>query len=311
MKNAAIASLVFHILLVTLFAIGMKNPFEKTITDQHPLLIEFVQIGEKSAAPKLSPANKELKEPTKKEPEPEPKKPETPTEQTEEVLPKKPEPLQEKPAEKVEPVKEPEPEPKPEPAPIPKKEPEKKPEKKPEPPKKPDKKPDPKDDKKADPKKKDKPKKTEKAANDKAQINLKKDKKPANALDDLLKKVSNDSDSSADHGAPAETVGPVVTATEIDAIRQKIRKCWIVPAGVKGAKDMVVDIRMEIAKDGTVTKADIVDKARANQDTAFRTAAENAQRAVLDPNCNPLPLSKEKYEQWKDLELSFNPKNMF
>jgi len=46
-------------------------------------------------------------------------------------------------------------------------------------------------------------------------------------------------------------------------------------------------------------------------DPDFRTAAENAYRAVLDPNCNPLPLPKERYDEWKDLELSFNPKEMF
>ena len=46
-------------------------------------------------------------------------------------------------------------------------------------------------------------------------------------------------------------------------------------------------------------------------DPDFRIAAENAHRAVLDPKCNPLPLPKEKFDEWKDLELSFNPKDMF
>ena len=74
---------------------------------------------------------------------------------------------------------------------------------------------------------------------------------------------------------------------------------------------MTVDIRMEIAKDGTVTKADIINKNRMNVDGSFRAAAESAQRAVLDPQCNPLPLPKNKYEQWKDLEFSFNPRDMY
>jgi hypothetical protein len=127
-------------------------------------------------------------------------------------------------------------------------------------------------------------------------------------LDSLLKEVDS---SSSEEGSPAENVGEVITATQIDAIRQKIRKCWLVPAGLKGAKDMIVDIKMEIAKDGTVVKAEVVDTGRMAQDTAFRTAAENARRAVLDPQCNPLPLPADKYEQWKDLETSFNPKDMF
>ena len=46
-------------------------------------------------------------------------------------------------------------------------------------------------------------------------------------------------------------------------------------------------------------------------DPDFRIAAENAHGAVLDPKCNPLPLPKEKFDEWKDLELTFNPKDMF
>ena len=68
---------------------------------------------------------------------------------------------------------------------------------------------------------------------------------------------------------------------------------------------------MELDPNGNVTKAEIVDSNRMASDPDFRTAAENAYRAVLDPNCNPLPLPKERYDEWKDLELSFNPKEMF
>ena len=67
---------------------------------------------------------------------------------------------------------------------------------------------------------------------------------------------------------------------------------------------------MHISKEGVVQKADIINKERMN-DSNFQAAAESAQRAVLDPNCNPLPLSPEKYEQWKDLTLRFNPKDMY
>ncbi|MDR0744708.1 MAG: cell envelope integrity protein TolA [Holosporales bacterium] len=112
-------------------------------------------------------------------------------------------------------------------------------------------------------------------------------------------------------GAKAEEVGEVLTATQIDLIRQTIRKCWHFPAGLKNAEDLIVDIKMELDENGNVKKAEILNKSRANSDPDFKIASENAYRAVLDPNCNPLPLPKEKYNEWKELELSFNPKDMF
>jgi hypothetical protein len=48
-----------------------------------------------------------------------------------------------------------------------------------------------------------------------------------------------------------------------------------------------------------------------NNDPYFNIAAESARRAVLDPRCNPLPLPKDKYDKWKSMTMSFNPKDMF
>ncbi|MBY0461648.1 MAG: cell envelope integrity protein TolA, partial [Alphaproteobacteria bacterium] len=326
---------ILHLLILILFGVSIGNPFKTTLKDDQPMVIDFVQIGDKSAAPKLSPINQKAEEP---KPLPKPEKPvEPPAPEPEESRVEKKELPPPPPEEPKKPEEKPAPEPKePEPSkeevdPILKKKPEKKepkkkkePEKKKETPKKPEKK-EPEKKKKPEKDKKDPKKKDKKKTDEKAEVNLKKkkastakDKKPdsknkkdsKSALDDLLKDVNDDSSTTED-GSPAETVGEVITATQIDAIRQKIRKCWLVPAGLKGAKDMVVDIKMEIAQDGTVTKADIVDKSRMAEDSGFRTAAENARRAVLDPQCNPLPLPADKYEQWKDLEMSFNPKDMF
>ncbi|RZI47146.1 hypothetical protein [Candidatus Finniella inopinata] len=314
MRNFVIASLILHAAVVLLFCIGIGNPFQKTLKDQQPLLIDFVNIAEKSAAPKLSPQQKI--EPVKPKPQPEPEvKPEPKPEPEPVSKPQeaeKPKPQEQKPPE-PEKVEEPV---KPESIPVKKKEPPKKKE---------EKKPDP---KKSDSKKTENPKPKE-IKNHKAEVNLKKDKvvsKPDKdkktdpkakkqlkaSLDDLLKDVDKDSDESqGDDGAPAETIGDTVTASEIDALRQHMRKCWVVPAGIKGAKDMAVDIKMELSKDGTVIKADIVDKSRMARDSAFRTAAESAKRAALDPQCSPLPLPPGKYDQWKNLEFSFNPKDMY
>jgi hypothetical protein len=126
----------------------------------------------------------------------------------------------------------------------------------------------------------------------------------------LLDKLIDTDDGGEEQGAPADSIGAQLTANEIDAVRQAIRKCWTFNAGLQGARDHIVDIEMEMDPDGTVKKADIIDKDRLNKDPAFRTAAESAKRAVLDPNCSPLPFPPKKYEQWKKSAFRFNPKDM-
>jgi hypothetical protein len=170
--------------------------------------------------------------------------------------------------------------------------------------------------KKNDETSKPKIKKIKNKGSDKAVVNLGKnkgiaDKKSAKkSFDSMLNNAIASSDNE-NAGIKAEEVGETLTASQIDLVRQTIRKCWHFPSGLKDAANLVVDIKMELDKDGNVKRAEIVDNGRMSTDSNYKIAAENAYRAVLDPDCNPLPLPKEKYEEWKDLELSFNPKDMF
>lgn len=162
-------------------------------------------------------------------------------------------------------------------------------------------------------------KKNEKKKADKAVINLKRNKKSSAKADPNAKKkafdsVLSDAIANADNeneGVKAEEIGNTLTETQINLVKNTIKKCWHTPSGLKNAEELLVDIKMELSRDGNVIKAEIVDKNRLNSDADFRIAAENAYRAVLDPKCNPLPLPPDKYEEWKDLELTFNPQNMF
>jgi hypothetical protein len=128
--------------------------------------------------------------------------------------------------------------------------------------------------------------------------------KKIESLDDLIGELGDQ------NGAHAEELSDVLTGSEIDAVRQKIYHCWSIPAGAKGAADLVVDIDIEINPDGTVKKAEIVDQERLKKDGFFRIAAESALRAILDPRCQPLPFPPQKYEQWKSITFSFNPKDL-
>ena len=305
MKREAIFSAILHLAVLLLFSFGINNPFKKTVLDQPMVLIDFVQISDQTAAPKLAPETTKKEEPL---PEPKPEEAPPPVEppaNEPEPAETKSTPENNEPPAKVEKKEEPIPEPvKPKKDPIPPK-----PEKKKEEPKKPEK-----------PEKKDK-----KSDSKKAEINLdkknknskKSDKKPdkkkkSASINDLFKEVE-DSDTKTDSkdGAKVSAVSEVATASEIDAIRQTIYKCWSVPIGARGAKGLVVEMDIDVAPDGTVSSAEIVDKGRMSQDQYFQSAAESARRAVLDPRCNPLPIPKDKYEKWKSFTMTFNPKDMF
>ncbi len=273
-------------------------------------MIEFVQVAEQSAAPQLAPEvikeveQPEALKPMPPEPKPEPPQPAPQPEPQPEPEPIKPEP---QPEPKPEPQPEPQPEPKPEPKPV---------EAEPI--------PDPKA--KQKPKPKEKPK--EEKPKQKAEITLdkkkkpkfktdddkkEKKKKPSKSFDDLLSEIEKTDDGapSRGKGAPATTIGPVLTASEKDALSRHMSKCWLIPAGLRDARDIRVPIKINVAPDGTVQKAEIMDKGRIAADRAYRTAAESARRAVLDPNCSPLPIPRDKYEIFKEFIFNFDPKEMF
>ena len=93
---------------------------------------------------------------------------------------------------------------------------------------------------------------------------------------------------------------------EIDAIRRQIERCWNVPVGVRGIETMQVRLRIAMNRDGSVARVGIEDQARMLADPAFRTVAESAQRAVL--TCQ-LVLPAEKYDQWREMVMTFHPKD--
>ena len=76
------------------------------------------------------------------------------------------------------------------------------------------------------------------------------------------------------------------------------------------AEDLAVDIRVIVREDRTVERASIVDESRYARDDRYRAAAESALRAVRDPRCSPLNLPPEKYSLWRDMIVTFDPKDM-
>jgi len=99
--------------------------------------------------------------------------------------------------------------------------------------------------------------------------------------------------------------------SEIEAVRRQIERCWNLPAGAKDADSLIVSIRVEMNIDGTPRTAVVTDQNRMRVDPFYRSAAESAVRAVLNPRCHPFTLPRDKFNRWKTMTLVFNPKEMF
>jgi TolA protein len=342
MKKALIVSVCLHIFIFLIMYLGVPNPFRRVIKDEGFIVVDFATLSDKTTAPIISPdvpeekpdltkpLEKEQDEPKPEEPKKDPleevveqkaatktdaeevkkEEPKKQDDKKDEVLEKK----EEKPSKDADALN------------INKekiKEKNKKEDKK-EDKKQKEEKPKKEDDKKdKDKKEADKAKKKQEGEK-KAVLDLdnkdkkhvksdkKSDKKKKQSLDDLLKDDKpKKGGKKSKTGAQAEEVSDAFTASEIAILRSHIAKCWNVHAGAKGAKDHVVDIEIHISEDGTVKKADIVDKERMKADPFYRVAAETAQRSLLDPECNPLPIPDSDYQKWKEITFRFDPKDMF
>ena len=107
-----------------------------------------------------------------------------------------------------------------------------------------------------------------------------------------------------------EKVGPTMTISEIDLLKQQLHGCLNLNVGVANLKEIKPVIYIEVNPDRTVKNAKVVNQERLI-DPSFRTAAEAAMRAVNNPECSPLLLPQDKYEKWKEINFTFDFSWMF
>ncbi len=100
-----------------------------------------------------------------------------------------------------------------------------------------------------------------------------------------------------------------LSISETDAIAGRLRACWNLDPGAMGIKDMIVEIRAFLNRDGTVKEVKILDTGRYKSDNHFRSVADSARRAVYI--CAPYTIFSQKYgdkyDMWSTMLLRFNP----
>jgi len=108
----------------------------------------------------------------------------------------------------------------------------------------------------------------------------------------------------ANLGAASGAPSAQMSQSEIDALRARISSCWSPPPGIDANSKVYVVLRVLFKPNGTLGGDPVLVEATAS--SLGPALAESAKRALL--LCQPFTMLKpEHYDQWKDLELKFDP----
>jgi hypothetical protein len=305
MRMPAIVSAMLHVVVLGAAVLNLDFFNRPPLMDPEPIMVDFEMVAQKAAAPKVGNPPPQPKDvpiaeeatkappPKSAEPPPAPEKPKVDTAEAKPLPPppvEKPKPEPPKPSEDLIALKPKEPEPP-------------KVEKPPEPPK-----PAPPVVKKPEPPKPPPPKpQPEKKSVD-------------SMIDDILKNKESPQKHQTPEQQPkppqqvtrqapaAPTLNAVVTASEIEGVRSKVRECWFTQGAMKD-QNLIITFVVQMNQDGTPVRAELKDVGRYNNDPFFRAAADAAKRAIMNPRCHPWPLSPEKYNSWRNITFNFDPRD--
>ena len=107
-------------------------------------------------------------------------------------------------------------------------------------------------------------------------------------------------------GAPKSTAAQL-SQNELDALRARLEELWKPPAGAQNPQELVVSIRIRLKPDGTLAGPPMV--TTSGQSPLFMASRDSAIRAVFRGQPFNM-LRPENYEAWKDIEVTFDPRDM-
>lgn len=114
----------------------------------------------------------------------------------------------------------------------------------------------------------------------------------------------------ADVVAP-EPSGPPLTLGEKDALRVEVSRCWNVGSLSTDALKTTVVVSVSLAQDGKPDTGSIrMLSSTGGSSSAAKQAYEAARRAIIRCGARGFQLPPEKYAQWRDIEMTFNPERM-
>jgi outer membrane biosynthesis protein TonB len=98
-----------------------------------------------------------------------------------------------------------------------------------------------------------------------------------------------------------------MSLSELDALRRRLAQLWTPPAGAADPQELVVQVRIRLKPDGTLAAPPEV--LNGGRSPLFLASRDSAKRAVIRGQPYDM-LKPEHYEQWKDIEITFDPRDM-
>ncbi|TCP62250.1 cell division and transport-associated protein TolA [Rhodovulum bhavnagarense] len=105
--------------------------------------------------------------------------------------------------------------------------------------------------------------------------------------------------------------GPTLNAGERDALRLAVSRCWNVGALSSEALMTTIVVGLQMQQDGR-PRADtlrLLSWSGGSQAAAQRVY-DSARSAIIRCGASGFPLPPEKYDQWRDIEITFDPEKM-
>ncbi len=101
--------------------------------------------------------------------------------------------------------------------------------------------------------------------------------------------------------------GSMNAGTCADAVQSRIEQNWDLPIGQQSAENIIVRLRIELNRDGTLLRPPtVMDQSYA---AGYQAMADAAVRAAI--RGQPFMIPPRQYEQCRDMILRFNPRDMY
>lgn len=111
--------------------------------------------------------------------------------------------------------------------------------------------------------------------------------------------------------APPVPQGPPLSVGEKESLRVAVSSCWNVGSLSTDALGTTVVVSVAMTQDGKpVTSSIRMASSSGGSEQAARQAFEAARRAIIRCGAKGFELPVEKYSQWQDIEMTFNPERM-
>ena len=131
---------------------------------------------------------------------------------------------------------------------------------------------------------------------------------PQTNTDDAVAAALAESDTQTE--APARS-GPPLTGGEKEGLRVAISRCWNVGSLSTDALGTTVVVAVEMEQNGRpITGSIRLVSSSGGSATGERQAFEAARRAIIRCGTQGFGLPVEKYDQWREIEMTFNPEGM-